>query len=151
MYASFLLKYSKSYLHTCIIFYMFILFCFFNATRADVSHPSYVSDTFFPLSSAQRFFETPRHLCPFLSFLFSIDDFYLFAHFVRHRSSMMNTVRYASAIREREEKKGKRKKKKKGASQISGTDTSGFECICMYAYVCSVYTCLLRTCVSACI
>lgn len=83
MYASFLLKYSKSYLHTCIIFYMFILFFFsFNATRADVSYPSRVLGytPIPPPTLLTRFCFSKRFvtLAPFSpSFSLSIGDFYL--------------------------------------------------------------------------
>lgn len=117
MYASFLLKYSKSYLHTCVT-YMFILSCRALArAHADVSHPSHRAHSshspkrpsdFSPLIFSQ--------LSLFLSFLFlslvlSLISSLFFVCFIRHRSSTMNTVRYESAIKRREGNP-KRKEKK---------------------------------------
>lgn len=167
MYASFLLKYSKSYLHTCIIFYMFIPFFFFlsfNATRADVSCPSRVSGfpSPSPLTLPERFFETRCHPCPFLSLLLSVNQRFLpFARFVRHRSSTMNTVRYASAIRERKEKKrGGKKEEEKGCLANLGNwhvrlrvymyvRVRTWACVCVCVFVWSVYVIYAR--VSVCV
>lgn len=81
MYASFLLKYSKSYLHTCIIFYMFTPFIFPSMPCARTCH---ILSRFgyTPLPDA-FFFETPRHLYPLFlyqficSFSLAINVFYL--------------------------------------------------------------------------
>lgn len=130
MYASFLLKYSKSYLHTCIIFYMFIPFFSFNATRADVSRPSRVLNT--PLLPTQNVTKTFRHFLhlslyrSICSFSLSINDFYF--PLVLLSTDHRRWTQWGTPARSGS--------KKKGASQISGTDTSGFKCICMYAYVC---------------
>lgn len=165
MYASFLLKYSKSYLHTCIIFYMFILFFFFfsfNATRADVSHPSprfgYTQSlpryrilhgrkqrfvTFLPLSLS-----IDLQLLPFS---LSINGFYFSLRFVRHRSSTMNTVRYASAIRERERKKKEKKnKRRKRVPRKSRELTRPASSVYVYVYV-RTYICMMRVCLCVCV
>lgn len=109
MYASFLLKYSKSYLHTCIIFlYVYSFFFLQCHARGRVTSLSRFRYTPFPTHVSKTF----HHFLPFsLSIyllLLSINQRFLSsARFVRHRSSTMNTMRYASAIREQEKKKEK--------------------------------------------
>jgi len=154
VYASFLLKYSKSYLHTCIIFYMFILF-FPSMLRTRTCHvplafwpPSVYTPP--PSHLPPRFFETLRHLYPFLSLLLSINQRFLpFARFVRHRSSTMNTVRYASVIRERKEKKEKKRRKRVPYKPQELTRPASSVYVCTYVLcVCVCFHMCIRVCIN---
>lgn len=145
MYASFLLKYSKSYLHTCIIFYMFILFFFFLQchTRGRVISLSRIGiHPHPPPTLLTRFCFSKRFvtLAPFSpSFSLSIGDFYL--SLVLLGTDHQWWTQWGTPARpgsEKEKKNEKKRRRKRVPRKPLGTDTSGFECICMYAYVCWV-------------
>lgn len=125
MYASFLLKYSKSYLHTCIIFYMFILFFFLQChTRGRVISLSRIGiHPHPPPTLLTRFCFSKRFvtLAPFSpSFSLSIGDFYLSLVLLGTDHRWWTQWGTPARPGSEKEKKMKKKKKKKGASQTSG-------------------------------
>lgn len=135
MYASFLLKYSKSYLHTCIIFILFYFTFFQCHARGRVTSLLHFERNL-RISPLMPYSSFLLSLSLFLSSFFRhfcLQPFLPFAHFIRHRSPMMNTVRYDSAIMER---KGKRKQRKEEKKYLAEKLTRpAFECLYVYMYV----------------
>lgn len=135
MYASFLLKYSKRYLHTCYNFYMFILFAMPRARTCHI--PSFAFRMQIPRASLFLLLFSPFYcFSPFvLSPLKQWFFFYTFFSLTDHC--------WWTWLAEQNKRNNEKRKKRFLACE---TDTSGLECtsLCnMCVYVC-MFACTCR-------
>lgn len=166
MYASFLLKYSKSYLHTCIIFYMFIPFFFLQChARGRVISLSRFGYTLIPPPNPSQRVSSKRFVtfAPFSpSFTLSISDFYL--SLVLLGTDHRRWTQWGTPARsgsEKKKKRGKKRRRRKGGCLANLGNwhvrlrvymyVRIWVCVCVLVCVCTCARVLICARVSVCV